>query len=74
MAWACTRRSRVLDCKLRSVSGGTLAVDMASVIVCQGSVGLGGVLVAIVSLVLVESREGEADKVGVAVPGARLEG
>lgn len=47
---------------------------MASVMVCQGSLELGRVLVATVSLVLVESREGEAERVGVAVPGARLEG
>lgn len=42
--------------------------------VCQGSAELKGALVAIVSLVLLELREGEAERVGVAVPGARLDG
>ena len=50
-----------------------LAVDIASVMVCQGSAGLKGVLVAVVSLELAEIREGEAERVEVAVPGARLE-
>ena len=51
-----------------------LAVDIASVIVCEGSAELKGVLVATVSLALTERREGEAERVGVAVPGARFEG
>lgn len=49
-------------------------MDIALAMVCQGSAGLKGVFVVTVSLVLVDRREGEAERVGVAVSGARLEG
>ena len=50
-----------------------LAVDIASAMVCQGSAELRGVSVVTVLLVLVDRREGETERIGVAVPGARLE-
>lgn len=73
---ACIRRSRFLDCRSRSramVSGGILVEPIASVIVCQGSEASKR-WETVMSGLLFGRLEGEAERVGAAVPiGARLD-